>query len=128
MDVMKWLKTILRCEKRSAHWLCHAIVFLAWCLFLGCIGVLGYQIFFWLKNGLWISFPVRLIFLRIMPDSSIIWLRDETTWTGLKRALILISQAPLSLFLFIAAIVLWCIGYKGEELVSKQKNVEAESE
>ena len=126
MDGMKWLKTILRCERKSASCLSHAIVFFAWCLFLGCIGVLGYQIFFWLKNGQWVSIPAKLIFIRAVPDSAIIWVRDETTWIGLKKVLVLIAQAPLSLFLFIGALVLWCIGYKGEELSKKKGEIKSE--
>jgi len=126
MDGMEWLKTFLRCEKRSAHWLCHAIAFLAWLLFLGCVVVLGYQIFFWLKNDQWVSFPAGRMVVRVVPDSLIIWMRDETAWGGLKKVLIFISQAPLTLFLFIAAIVLWCIGYKGEEVTEKTTSIEAE--
>ena len=123
---MKWLKTILRCERTSASCLSHMIVFFAWCLFLGCIGVLGYQIFFWLKNGQWISIPARYIVIRIVPDPAIIWVKDEATWTGLKKVLVLIAEAPLSLFFFIGALVLWCIGYKCEELSTKKDDIESE--
>ena len=126
MGGMKWLKTFLKCEKTSANCVSHAIVFFAWCLFLGCVGVLGYQIFFWLKNGQWLAFPAGRMFVRIAPNSFIGWLNDETTWSGLKKVLVLISQAPLALFFFIAALVLWCIGYKGEELATKKKGIESE--
>jgi hypothetical protein len=62
--------------------------------FLGTVLVLGYQIYQWLKTGVWIAVPFYFLFTWLKIDLSVI---GNMEWQGIKKILIWLLELPLSL-------------------------------
>lgn len=66
--------------------------------FLGAILALGYQIYQWLKTGVWIELPFYVMFDWLEIDLSVI---GNMEWQGVKKILKWLLELPLSLMSFV---------------------------
>lgn len=65
--------------------------------------ILGYQSFEWLRSSQWPPMPVRQVLLWLQADTSPV---ISAAWPGVNRALNWLLAVPLSLFLFVAGLLL----------------------
>lgn len=79
---------------------------ISWAIFTICwvssIIIIGYNIFQWLKTGVWVDIPFYSAFSWIGLDRSSI----TVEWQGVKKLIFWVIEAPLSLVLFISGAVL----------------------
>jgi hypothetical protein len=69
------------------------------------LAVLVYQSYFWMKLGQWKSLDSRLILNRVLPVNFIQWLRNPSSWLGLKKVITPVFDFPLALFLLLFGLV-----------------------
>lgn len=72
------------------------------------IGVLLYQVYFWLRNGTWKTMPAVLFLVHILPTKFMQWLTDETSWLGVKKMITYVCQSSLAGFLILFAMIYFC--------------------
>ena len=65
--------------------------------------ILGYQSFEWLRSSQWPPIPVARVLVWVQADASAIL---APGWPGVNRVLNWVLAAPLSLFLFVAGLLL----------------------
>ena len=66
-------------------------------------GLLSYQVFFWLKDGIWTEIPIGIVFNFLFENSFLQeWLTSPGSWLGLQQmANWLLENIPLSLALIL---------------------------
>ena len=69
------------------------------------IAVLSYQSYFWMKFGHWKSLDSKLILNRVLPVNFLQWLRDTSSWLGLKKIITPIFNFPLALFMLLFGLI-----------------------
>ena len=78
---------------RNERWIGFAVGYL---LFIGGIGIVGWQVFIFLKVGQWVEVPLFSIAF-LAPNSIQSWLNDPTTWLGLHKIVMgVLEGCPLS--------------------------------
>lgn len=70
-------------------------------VFLSGFCVVGYQVFLWLKNGIWTEFPLHVTFNYLFEGTALqAWLSQPESWHGLHRITAwALENIPLSLTL-----------------------------
>jgi hypothetical protein len=81
--------------------------------------VLAYQSYFWMKLGYWKSLDSRLILNKVLPINFLQWLRDPSSWLGLKNVITPIFNFPLALFLLLFGLVVFLLIAKTFDSFSK---------
>jgi hypothetical protein len=98
---------------------------------LSSIGVLGYQIYFWLRHGYWKSLSAGLVLEKVLPNSFFQWIANDASWLGVKKIILYIFKSSLASFLFLFALGLLVLVFvivdfadfleKGKKAKDKQK-------
>ncbi|MFQ5443194.1 MAG: hypothetical protein ACE5EK_01135 [Nitrospinales bacterium] len=80
-----------------------AILFGASIIFLLGFALIGYQVFLWLKNGMWTEFPILVIFDYLFQGTALHdWLQNPGSWFGLHQVIEwMLENIPLSLTLIV---------------------------
>ncbi len=92
-----------------------AIGFMATLVFLSGFGLIGYQIFLWLKDGTWTEFPLFVVFNFLFENTALhSWMQNPESWYGLQKVgSWFLENIPLSLALivpgFTVACAMWAI-------------------
>lgn len=77
------------------------------------VGIVIYQVFFWLYNGEWFSLPISTIlfsktFFSFYPDFIVSWFTEPQSWLGLHKVIVwllhLLLQIPLSISLILTGL------------------------
>jgi hypothetical protein len=70
-------------------------------------GLLGYQIFLWVKNGVWSEFAIIEVFNFLFKNTAVSeWLSNPESWFGLQKIMEWILQnIPLSVALIVPSII-----------------------
>ena len=84
------------------------MVFALLFLFSG-VGVVFYQMFLWMKNGVWSEFPIEIVFSFLFENTWLAqWLSNPESWFGLQRVMEwLLQNIPLSAALIIPSILIF---------------------
>ena len=71
------------------------------------LGLVSYQIFLWIKNGVWSEFSIMVVFDFLFENSLVAeWLSDPESWFGLQKIVEwLLQNIPLSVALIIPSIM-----------------------
>ncbi len=69
-------------------------------------GVVSYQVFLWIKNGVWSEFTIKLAFNFLFEGTSVAqWLSNPESWFGLQKITEwLLENIPLSVALIVPSI------------------------
>ena len=69
-------------------------------------GVVSYQVFLWIKNGVWSEFTIKLAFNFLFEGTSVAqWLNNPESWFGLQKITEwLLENIPLSVALIVPSI------------------------
>ena len=71
-------------------------------LFMLGVGIIGFQVFIYLKDGTWFQVPF-LILATLGPETFIDWLREPNSWHGLHSIILATLEiTPISLLLIIS--------------------------
>jgi len=75
-------------------------------LFSG-LGLVCYQVFLWMKNGIWSEFPIGVVFNFLFENTFLAqWLSNPESWFGLQKVVEwLLQNIPLSVALIIPSIL-----------------------
>ena len=70
------------------------------------IGLVSYQIFLWIKDGVWSEFTVKIVFNFLFEGTPVAqWLSNPESWFGLQKILEwLLESIPLSVALIVPSI------------------------
>jgi hypothetical protein len=95
----------------------------AYLIVLSSLGVLGYQVYLWLRNGTWKSLPAILVLGEVLPDTFLQWVANDASWLGVKKVICYIFEMSLASFLFLFALVLVVLVFVIADLfLGKSKN------
>jgi hypothetical protein len=81
-------------------------MFVASLFLLSGLGLVSYQVFLWLKDGIWPEFPVAVAFNFLFENTVLYqWLSNPKSWFGLQKVTEwLLENIPLSLALIVPAV------------------------
>lgn len=81
--------------------------FLATLVFLSGFGLVAYQVFMWLKEGVWTEFPLFALFNYVFENTAVQeWLQHPESWIGLQKAITwILENTPLSLALIVPGLI-----------------------
>lgn len=70
-------------------------------------GLLGYQVFFWLKDGVWTEFPLLVVFNALFENTALgSWISHPESWYGLQTVTLwILENVPLSLALIVLGLI-----------------------
>ena len=71
--------------------------------------VLAYQGYFWLKLGHWKSLDSKLVLNIVLPTNFLQWLRNPSSWLGLKNVITPVFNFPLALFLLLFGLAVFLL-------------------
>jgi hypothetical protein len=71
--------------------------------------VLVYQGYFWMKLGYWKSLDSKLVLNKVLPINFLQWLRNPSSWLGLKEMITSVFNFPLALFLLLFGLVVFVL-------------------
>ena len=82
------------------------VVFVATLFLLSGLGLISYQVFLWLKDGVWSEFPIVLVFNFLFENTWLHqWFSNPESWIGLQKVVEwLVENVPLSLVLIVPAL------------------------
>ena len=74
------------------------------------IGLVSYQAFLWIRDGVWSEYTITVVFNFIFENTVISqWLSNPESWFGLQKTLVwLLENIPLSVALIIPSITVLC--------------------
>jgi hypothetical protein len=74
------------------------------------IGLVSYQAFLWIRDGVWSEYTITVVFNFIFKNTVVAqWLSNPESWFGLQKALEwLLQNIPLSVALIIPSITVLC--------------------
>ena len=87
--------------------------------------VLAYQGYFWMKLGYWKSLDSKLVLNIVLPTNFLQWLRNPSSWLGLKKVITPVFNFPLALFLLLFGLIAILLLAKTFDLFSKPERIEA---
>lgn len=92
-------------------WLLVALAAFCLLLLLAGVGLLGFQVYGWLRGGTWTSLSVLAILAKYFPGSSLMqWLGAPDTGQGLQKfARTFFGCCPLSLILMVSGPVFFAV-------------------
>ena len=72
-------------------------------VFFAGIGIVGYQSFVWIKDGVWNAMPLMAVFDFLFENTALQeWMQNPTSWTGLHQVVEWnLTNVPLSLVLIV---------------------------
>ena len=72
------------------------------------IGLVVYQVFLWMKDGIWPEFPIEVVFNFLFENTLLAqWLSNPESWFGLQKIVEwLLQNIPLSVALIIPSILI----------------------
>ncbi len=81
--------------------------FLATLVFLSGFGLLGYQLFLWLKDGVWTEYPLFVVFNFLFENTVLHeWTQHPESWVGLQKLTTwILENTPLSLALIVPGFI-----------------------
>ncbi|MBW7989374.1 MAG: hypothetical protein FVQ84_05065 [Planctomycetes bacterium] len=85
--------------------------------------VLAYQGYFWMKLGHWKSLDSRLVLNKVLPINFLQWLRNPSSWLGLKKIISPFFNFPLALFLLLVGLIAILLLSKIFDLFSKPEKI-----
>ena len=88
------------------------------------LAVLMYQGYFWMKLGHWKSLDSRLVLNKVLPVNFLQWLRNPTSWLGLKKVITPVFNFPLALFLLLFGLVVFLLIDKTFESFLKSEMID----
>ncbi|KMP11977.1 hypothetical protein UZ36_02660 [Candidatus Nitromaritima sp. SCGC AAA799-C22] len=82
------------------------VMFVAGLFLLSGLGLVSYQVFLWLKDGMWPEFPIVIVFNFLFENTWLAqWLSSPESWIGLQKIVEwLLQNIPLSVALIIPAV------------------------
>lgn len=86
--------------------------------------VLAYQGYFWMKLGHWKSLDSKLVLNIVLPTNFLQWLRNPSSWLGLKKVITPVFNFPLALFLLLFGLIAILLLAKTFDLFSKPEKIE----
>ena len=87
------------------------------------IAVLAYQGYFWMKLGHWKSLDSKLVLNKVLPINFLQWLRNPSSWLGLKKVITPVFNFPLALFLLLFGLIAILLLSKMFDLFSKPEKI-----
>ena len=74
------------------------------------IGLVSYQAFLWIRDGVWSEYTITVLFNFVFKDTAVAqWLSNPESWFGLQKALEwLLQSVPLSVALIFPSITVLC--------------------
>ena len=73
------------------------------------LGLVSYQVFLWMKNGIWPEFPIEIVFNFLFENTLLAqWLSNPESWFGLQKIVEwLLKSIPLSVALIIPSVLIF---------------------
>ena len=73
------------------------------------LGLVGYQVFLWIKDGVWSEFTVMVVFDFLFENTlAAQWLSNPESWFGLQKVVEwLLQNIPLSVALIIPSVLVF---------------------
>ena len=73
------------------------------------VGVFCYQVFMWMKNGMWSELPIQVLFNFLFENTLLAqWLSNPESWFGLQKVVEwLLQNIPLSAALIIPSVLIF---------------------
>ena len=73
------------------------------------VGVFCYQVFLWMKSGIWTEFPIQVLFSFLFENTLLAqWLIKPESWFGLQRVVEwLLNNIPLSAALIVPSLLIF---------------------
>ena len=84
-------------------------LFIPFSIALSGIAVLAYQGYFWMKLGHWKSLDSKLVLNIVLPTNFLQWLRNPSSWLGLKNVITPVFNFPLALFLLLFGLAVFLL-------------------
>ncbi len=77
--------------------------FIATLVFCSGLGLIAYQVFLWLKDGVWSEYPIFVLFNFLFESTALHqWMSHPESWFGLQKLLTwVLENTPLSLALIV---------------------------
>jgi len=72
------------------------------------LGLVGYQVFLWMKDGVWSEFSIEIAFNFLFENTLLAqWLSNPESWLGLQKVVEwLLQNVPLSVALIIPSVLI----------------------
>ena len=86
--------------------------------------VLAYQGYIWMKIGHWKSLESKLVLNIVLPAHFLQWLRNPSSWLGLKKVITPVFNFPLALFLLLFGLIAILLLSKAFDVLSKPEKIE----
>ena len=85
-----------------------AIMAFAFLFLLSGLGLVSYQVFLWMKDGIWPEFPIEVVFNFLFENTLLAqWLSNPESWFGLQKIVEwLLQNIPLSVALIIPSFLI----------------------
>ena len=85
-----------------------AVMAFASLFLLSGLGLVSYQVFLWMKDGIWPEFPIEVVFNFLFENTLLAqWLSNPESWFGLQKVVEwLLQNIPLSVALIIPSILI----------------------
>ena len=85
-----------------------AVIAFASLFLLSGLGLIGYQVFLWMKDGIWPEFSIEVVFNFLFENTSLAqWLSSPESWFGLQKIVEwLLQNIPLSVALIIPSVLI----------------------
>ena len=73
------------------------------------LGLVSYQVFLWMKDGIWPEFPIEIVFNFLFENTLLAqWLNNPESWFGLQKVVEwLLQNIPLSVALIIPSVLIF---------------------
>ena len=73
------------------------------------LGLIGYQVFLWMKDGIWPEFSIEVVFNFLFENTLLAqWLSNPESWFGLQKIVEwLLQNIPLSAALIIPSVLIF---------------------
>ena len=85
-----------------------AVMAFASLFLLSGLGLISYQVFLWMKDGIWPEFPIEVVFNFLFENTLLAqWLSNPESWFGLQKIVEwLLQNIPLSVALIIPSVLI----------------------
>ena len=86
-----------------------AVMAFASLFLLSGLGLISYQVFLWMKDGIWPEFSIEVVFNFLFENTSLAqWLSSPESWFGLQKIVEwLLQNIPLSAALIIPSVLIF---------------------
>ena len=86
-----------------------AVMAVASLFLLSGLGLVSYQVFLWMRNGIWPEFTIEVVFNFLFENTLVAqWLSNPESWFGLQKVVEwLLQNIPLSIALIIPSVLIF---------------------